>query len=144
MRKLWVSMLAVLAVVSFASPAAAAANPYTYSQLCGSGYNLVSGGAIDLKTSSGALYGQLYITWNGSARMNCVVVIKRAYVGTRSETSVSISSPNSEGGWDLGNYTHYAGPVYEDAAGKCIYVSGWVWNPAKTVQAKKSVSGWCS
>lgn len=143
MRKLWVSALAVLAVVSFASPAAAAANPYTYSQLCGSGYSLVSGGVIDLKTSSGALYGQLYITWNGSAKMNCAVVIKRAYVGTRSETTVSITSPNSEGSGDLGNYTHYAGPVYEDAAGKCINVTGWVWNPAKTVQAKKSASGWC-
>ncbi len=143
MRKLVVSLLAGLAVAALPPPASAAANPYTYGQLCGSGYNLVSGGTIDLKTSSGALYGRLYVTWNNSAKMNCVVVIKQAYVGTRSETAVSISSPGSEGGGDVGNYTHYAGPVYEDAAGRCIAVSGSVWNPAKTVQAKKSASGWC-
>ena len=144
MRKLLVAVVALLATVSFASPAAAAANPHTYRELCGSGYNLVTNGVIDLKTTAGALYGQMYVTWNGSAQMNCVVVIKRSFVGTRSETGVSITRPNSEGGWDAGNFEYYAGPLYEDAAGQCITVTGWVWNTAHTAQAKKTQTGWCS
>jgi serine/threonine-protein kinase len=114
---------AVVSLVAFGGTATAAENPYTY-RVCGSGYDLVSGGVVDVRTSGGTLYGQLYVTWNGAARMNCAVLLKRAFVGTASEMVVTIQATGSEGSVDRGSFAYYAGPVYDIAPGTCVVVSG--------------------
>lgn len=134
---------AVIGTVVTAAPSPAFANPYTYA-VCGSGYSLVSGGVMDVRTPGGALYAQMYVTWNGRAGMNCVVAIKRAFEGTGTEMTVVVQPDNDEASVDHGSFSYYGGPVYGIARNKCISASTTMWNPAHTIRAQVSKHGWCS
>ncbi|WP_304454709.1 spore-associated protein A [Nocardiopsis sp. YSL2] len=102
---------AVSGVLVSASPAAAA----TYGGECGSGYKVVNQDNVGNK-------GTVYLTYNSSTGKNCVVT-KRNSPGSRViiEAGLSISPAGTHWAAYEGDYfTSYAGPVYLNAAGKCV------------------------
>jgi serine/threonine protein kinase len=91
-------------------------NPYTATQVCGSGYSVVTTKTLD----SG---GKIYLLYNNSSGYNCVTTLAKSVNG-----KVSMSATlDVEGGStvsDSGSYTYYAGPVREYAKGKCVIFGG--------------------
>ncbi|MEE2039520.1 spore-associated protein A [Nocardiopsis sp. CT-R113] len=99
--------LALAATALSAAPASAA-----YGGQCGSGYSEVN------KTSVSG--GTVFLTYNNSNGRNCVVV-ERSSPGAAMNMDAALKRSDSEA-WqtDPGNFTQYAGPVYLDAAGRCV------------------------
>ncbi|MER5629395.1 hypothetical protein [Streptomyces nitrosporeus] len=91
-----------------------------------------------MKTSSGTLYGNIYVYYDSSTGRNCAVTVKNSTggYGSTSWTSVTLAvcktstagSPCYTDGQptvtDGGYYKQYAGPVSVSAAGKCIKLFG--------------------
>ncbi|RKS09156.1 hypothetical protein DFP74_4885 [Nocardiopsis sp. Huas11] len=103
--------IAVSGVLVSASPAAAA----TYGGECGSGYKVVNEDNVGSK-------GTVYLTYNSSTGRNCVVT-KRHSPGSAVviEAGLSVSpAGNHWAAYEGGSFTSYAGPVYLNAAGKCV------------------------
>ncbi|MBA9001834.1 MULTISPECIES: hypothetical protein [Thermomonospora] len=117
------------AVLALTPAAQAAANPYTPTGVCGSGYYVVD--SATLRNSAGNAGGTLYLLYNGSNGYNCVVTIKGVAVGdwTATYASLRVYDGNAfrmqEDGPKL--YEYYAGPVKMYAAGKCVGASGHTW-----------------
>jgi hypothetical protein len=102
------------ATVAFAAPAQAATNPYSPTGVCGSDYH-----QIDHTSISGA---EIYLMYNGS--YNCVVTIKTAHVGTKTETEAILEVQSPRGFYsDDDNYAYYAA-VKAYAKGTCIKWGG--------------------
>lgn len=106
---------ALASTVAFAAPASAATNPYTPTGVCGSSYH-----EIDHHAISGAT---VYLMYNGS--WNCVVTIKTADVGTKTDIAAMLETQtNPPGSYDdQGKYAYYAsgaGP----AKGHCVKWGG--------------------
>lgn len=137
------AMVTTMGLVATGGTASAASNPYDYT-VCGSGYRLVSDGVIDVRTPGGTRYAQMYVTWNSSSKLNCVVVIKRRYVGTRTEMIATVQADRSEGSVDRGNFKYYAGPVYDYAPSTCIGAMARMWSPSHNTRADAYEHGWCS
>ncbi|SHJ90906.1 hypothetical protein SAMN05421803_11169 [Nocardiopsis flavescens] len=98
-------------VLGTAAPAAAA----TYGGECGSGYGVVNSAPI------GSL-GTVFLTYNNSNGNNCAVA-KRNSAGSAVLIEVGLSIYPEGNHWDAyeGDYfTSYAGPVYLNAAGRCV------------------------
>ncbi|GAA4609647.1 spore-associated protein A [Actinoallomurus liliacearum] len=96
--------------VALASPASAA----TPAGVCGSGYS-----QIDKHTMSGST---IYLLFNGSS--NCVVTFKTTSVGKATRTGAYLQVSGKTPVEDTDDYTTYAGPVRQSAAGKCIVWGG--------------------
>ncbi|ASU85184.1 hypothetical protein CDO52_22440 [Nocardiopsis gilva YIM 90087] len=118
-----------------ASPAVAAANPYTAKSVCGSGYYQVD----RHRAPSGA--STTYLMYNGSS--NCVVTIKNRDVGTPTHVWASLQrqSPYAIAKDDGGPYAYYAGPVRLRAKATCVK---WGGGPGSTSGSRGDlfVSGW--
>ncbi|PDP89450.1 spore-associated protein A [Glycomyces fuscus] len=94
-----------------ASPAAAA----TYGNECGSGYVVVNQDNIGSK-------GTVFLTYNSSNGYNCVVA-KRNNPGSAVLVEAGLSISPAGNHWDVydgGYFTTYAGPIYLNAAGRCV------------------------
>ncbi|WDZ88574.1 spore-associated protein A [Nocardiopsis sp. HUAS JQ3] len=94
-----------------ASPAAAA----TYGGECGSGYGVVNQDSIGSK-------GTVFLTYNSSNGYNCVVA-KRNNPGSAVLIEAGLSISPAGNHWDVfdgGYYTTYAGPIYLNAANRCV------------------------
>ncbi|WP_405010968.1 CHAP domain-containing protein [Kitasatospora sp. NBC_01539] len=93
----------------------APANPYTASQVCGSGY-----GVIDTHDLGGAV---AYLLYDPSDGRNCVVTL-----ATRPTGAVAMDATlEVQGGAALSNpgtFTYYAGPVSAYAASACVKWGG--------------------
>ncbi|SPL95188.1 unnamed protein product [[Actinomadura] parvosata subsp. kistnae] len=96
--------------------AAPVKNPYTPTQVCGSGYSV--------QRSSSFSGGVTYQLWNNSTGQNCAVTMKTANVGKSSPVSVTLEAQGGGTDSDSGSYEYYAGPVYVSAKGKCVKYSG--------------------
>ncbi|MEV4381458.1 serine/threonine protein kinase [Streptosporangium sp. NPDC049644] len=99
-------------------PAAAAqrSNPYTPTQVCGSGYYVQR----SVQFGGGTTY-QLYNTSSGT---NCAVTMKTADVGKATQVWVTLEAQGGGAKTERGNFEYYAGPVYVPAKGKCVRISG--------------------
>lgn len=107
----WVSCGLTVALVSvFAHPAPAAAAPY--SGVCGDGYGVVNEADI--------AGGTIYLTYNNSNGRNCVVVMRSSPGAAMNMDAVLKTSAGTSWQTDPGNWTTYAGPVYLEAAGRCV------------------------
>ncbi|TDT28667.1 hypothetical protein EV562_114235 [Streptomyces sp. BK208] len=70
--------------------------------------------------------GTVYLTYNSATGKNCVVTVRNssgAALYMTAEVAVADTYPNSNV-QDVGFYTSYAGPVYVNAAGKCVAWGG--------------------
>ncbi|MFG1698266.1 protein kinase [Nonomuraea sp. NPDC049309] len=99
-------------------PTTPATNPYTATQVCGSGFSV--------QRSISFAGGVTYQLWNNSTGQNCAVTIKTADIGKSTSTGVTLEAQGGGSQSDNGNYEYYAGPVKVSAKGKCVRISGYV------------------
>ncbi|GAA4614071.1 M23 family metallopeptidase [Saccharopolyspora hordei] len=92
-------------------------NPYTPTEVCGSGYSV-----IDQKGLSGA--GTVYLLYNSSNKNNCVVTLKSTSLGKASPTAAFLEVQGGKRTTDSGDFTYYAGPVRQEAGATCVKWGG--------------------
>jgi hypothetical protein len=92
-------------------------NPYTPTEVCGSGYTVIDSAGLG---SDGTVY-LLYNSGNGS---NCVTTLKAKSLGTATATAAYLEVQGSARKTDSGNFAYYAGPVTAAASGKCVKWGG--------------------
>jgi hypothetical protein len=110
-----VVMGAVAAALCLAAmPAANASAAPSPESICGAGYSVQRSHALP--------NARVYQLYNGSH--NCVVTIKTGQTGKATRTSAGLQVQGGEWAYDTGDYTSYAGPVKQYAAGKCVRFFG--------------------
>jgi hypothetical protein len=124
MPSLRLALTGAAAALAVAAPSVSAAgNPYTPTGVCGAGYRVID--HHDLRGPKGGLLATTYLLWNGGAKKNCAVTIKRRAVGVPTFVEVSLykkgGNYNAEGSLD---YKYYAGPLYVKAPGQCVFWGG--------------------
>ncbi|MBR8741663.1 spore-associated protein A [Nocardiopsis sp. MG754419] len=101
--------LTLATVLANASPALASV---PYNGVCGDGYNVNNSAAIT--------GGTIYLTYNNTNGRNCVVVIRADPGAAMTMDAVLKHSDATSWRRDPGEWTTYAGPVYLEAAGRCV------------------------
>lgn len=91
-------------------------NPYTPTQVCGSGYSTINSHALT--------GGRVYLLYNSGNGYNCVVTMKTSNVGSPSSMSAFLEPQGSSRTTDSGSYSYYAGPVKRHAPGTCVRWGG--------------------
>ncbi len=116
-----IAVAGVAACLLGAAPAAAAPNPYTPKEACGSNYVKV-GGPREIR-GGGRLLAEAYLMYNNG--FNCVAVIKRAFVGTPTYTEAWLWRGNYGNlAESQGNATHYR-TVTRYADDTCVAFGGY-------------------
>ncbi|GGO17927.1 hypothetical protein GCM10010116_36150 [Microbispora rosea subsp. aerata] len=105
--------------------AAPARNPYSPTQVCGSGFYV--------QRSSSMAGGTTYQLYNVSTGENCVVTLKTSDVGKATPVSATLEVQGGGSKTDSGNFQYYAGPVKLQAKGKCVRFSGSVGSAGTSV-----------
>ncbi|MFE9425102.1 CHAP domain-containing protein [Kitasatospora sp. NPDC006697] len=108
-------------IVGYTSPVASGtgggtgANPYSPTQVCGSGY-----GVIDSHDLGGAV---VYLLYDGSTGYNCVTTLAKIPAGAVSmNATLAVQGGSSTN--NPGNFTYYAGPVSAYAPNSCVQWGG--------------------
>ena len=99
-------------------------NPYTPSEVCGSGYSV-----IDSQALTG---GTVYLLYNSGTGYNCVTTLKSVSLGTASPVSAHLQVQGGTLASDSGNFAYYAGPVSRAAGAKCVQWGGSVGSSSYT------------
>ncbi|MBQ0905235.1 serine/threonine-protein kinase [Micromonospora sp. U21] len=97
-------------------------NPYTATQVCGSGYQVVD--SATLTDGDGRRRGRVYLLYHSGTGNNCVVTLKDTAVGTKSAASAYLEVQGRARSTDSGSFDYYAGPVRASAAGTCVKWGG--------------------
>ncbi|GAA4076774.1 M23 family metallopeptidase [Nonomuraea soli] len=92
-------------------------NPYTPTEVCGSGYSVVDSAGLGTA-------GTVYLLYNNSNGYNCVVTLKRTSLGTPTAVTAYLEVQGSTRITDSGSFGYYAGPVRAAAPGKCVKWGG--------------------
>lgn len=95
-------------------------NPYTATQVCGSGYKVIDSAALK---SGGKTYGTVYLAYNASNKYNCVVTLKATSLGSKTAVKAYLEPKGKSRSTDSGSYTYYAGPVKKSAP-SCVKWGG--------------------
>jgi len=96
-------------------------NPYTATQVCGSGYQVIDQATL---SSGGRRTGRVYLLYNAGNGYNCVVTLKDTAVGTATAASAFLEVKGQSRKTDSGSFDYYAGPVRASAAGTCVRWGG--------------------
>ncbi len=136
-----ITAAAAVLVTGAALPAQAHTAAEAIQGACGSGYRVVSDGTRAVKTSSGSTWGYVYLTYNSSNGVNCVVTRKTAYHGTATYTDAWIAVQNVGSKLSSGKYGHYAF-VKMYGKGHCVKYYGVIYNPSGTNSAYGGRSAW--
>ncbi|MGW1061588.1 hypothetical protein [Micromonospora rubida] len=99
---------------------AADKNPYSASGLCGAGYYV-----LDVNPADGDYY--IYVLYNRSTGKNCVVTLKQNHLGVKTPVDARVKVQGGSWVVDRGSFSYYAGPVYVNAADKCIQWGGYAY-----------------
>lgn len=91
-------------------------NPYTATQVCGSGYTVIDSHAI-----RGA---RVYLAYNASTGKNCVTTLKTTKLGTKTKVGAKLAVKGGSSASDSGKYGYYAGPVRKKAVHTCVKWGG--------------------
>ena len=102
-----------------------ASNPYTPTEVCGSGFAVVDQAAVGTA-------GRAYLLYNSGNGNNCVVTLKSTNLGTPSAVSAFLEPQGSSRTTDSGSYSYYAGPVKRSAPGTCVKWGGTVGSASYT------------
>jgi hypothetical protein len=100
-------------------------NPYTPTEVCGSGFSVVDEAAL-------GSVGRTYLLYNSGTGYNCVVTLKSTSLGTPSAVSAFLEPEGSSRTTDSGSYSYYAGPVKRSAPGTCVKWGGSVGSTSYT------------
>jgi serine/threonine protein kinase len=101
-------------------------NPYSPTQVCGSGYEVIDSHAL-----SG---GTIYLLYDNSNGDNCVTTM-RSYISGKISIVSTLKVEGGSSSSDSGEYTYYAGPVRLEAAKVCVEWGGAIGSSSWT-------SGW--
>ncbi|MFI7523676.1 serine/threonine-protein kinase [Micromonospora globbae] len=96
-------------------------NPYTATQVCGSGYQVIDQATL---SSGGRRTGRVYLLYHAGNGYNCVVTLKDTAVGTATAASAFLEVKGQSRKTDSGSFDYYAGPVRASAAGTCVRWGG--------------------
>ena len=97
------------------------ANPYTATQVCGSGYQVIDSATL---TANGVRQGRVYLLYNTGNGDNCVVTLKDTNVGRATTVSAYLEVQGKTRSTDSGAFQYYAGPVRASAAAACVKWGG--------------------
>jgi hypothetical protein len=97
------------------TPPPGTANPYTPTQVCGSGYNVVDSHSI-----SGAT---IYLLYNSSTGDNCVATMA-VNPSSAQSMNATLAVQGGSSASNPGTFTYYAGPVAEHAPSSCVEWGG--------------------
>lgn len=100
-------------------------NPYTPTEVCGSGFVVIDEAAL-------GTVGRTYLLYNSGNGNNCVVTLKSTNLGTPSAVSAFLEPQGASRTTDSGSYSYYAGPVKRAAPGTCVKWGGSVGSTAYT------------
>jgi murein DD-endopeptidase MepM/ murein hydrolase activator NlpD len=100
-------------------------NPYTPTEVCGSGFSVIDQAAL-------GTVGRTYLLYNSGTGANCVVTLKSTNLGTPSAVSAFLEPQGSSRTTDSGSYSYYAGPVKRSAPGTCVKWGGSVGSASYT------------
>ncbi|WP_275004271.1 M23 family metallopeptidase [Promicromonospora iranensis] len=92
-------------------------NPYTPTEVCGSGFSVIDQAAL-------GTVGRTYLLYNSGTGANCVVTLKSTNLGTPSAVSAFLEPQGSTRTTDSGSYSYYAGPVKRSAPATCVKWGG--------------------
>jgi hypothetical protein len=136
----YVAALVACASLYAAAPAAAAPNPYTPKEVCGSAFDVIAKRAI---RDAGVHLADTYLMYH--AGRNCVVTIKRAYIGRESWTEAWLWRRNYGNlAENQGNFEYFAGPVKRWANNRCVAFGGYASAPSNSPRGSVTTRfGWC-
>jgi len=100
-------------------------NPYSATEVCGSGFSV-----IDSQKLGSA--GTTYLLYNGSTKANCVTTLKATSLGKASPVSAFLEVEGSSRVTDSGSFEYYAGPVKKTAGATCVKWGGSVGSESYT------------
>lgn len=100
-------------------------NPYTPTEVCGSGFSVIDQAAL-------GTVGRTYLLYNSGTGYNCVVTLKATSLGTPSAVSAFLEPEGASRTTDSGSYSYYAGPVKRSAPGTCVKWGGSVGSTSYT------------
>lgn len=92
-------------------------NPYSPTEVCGSGFSVIDQHALGKA-------GKVYLLYNAGNGKNCVATLKQSSLGKKTSTSAFLEVKNGKRATDSGKFSYYAGPVSKSAAGKCVQWGG--------------------
>ncbi|WP_375372079.1 protein kinase [Micromonospora sp. PPF5-6] len=104
-----------------ATSSPAAQQPYTATQVCGAGYQVIDSATL---TANGVRKGRVYLLYNTASGTNCVVTLKDTDVGRATTASAYLEVQGQDRKAESGAYKFYAGPVRASAPGKCVKWGG--------------------
>jgi hypothetical protein len=78
--------------------------------------------------------------WNDSTKKNCVVTIKRTFIGTNTETVAGLRVEGSDWVEDADPYKYYAA-VQQSACNKRVMYDGWMYNNGTTAKGGRYTWG---
>jgi hypothetical protein len=102
---------------SFTSKNNCGGNPYSATEVCGSGYSVIDSHALGSA-------GKVYLLYNAGNKRNCVVTLKSTSLGKASPVSAHLQVKGGTKVTDSGSFGYYAGPVSRVAAAKCVRWGG--------------------
>ena len=145
-RRLAISVAsAAVAVAGFATPAHAAANPYTAAQACnedfGGSWAYASDGHRTI-SKDGTKVGDVYLMYNGATGFNCVVTLKAVAIGTRTGVAATLTIQGSGSFTQSDNFKYYAAKQ-RSAVDTCVKYDGEVLYGTSWVGAGRSTWGNC-
>ncbi|PKV90665.1 murein DD-endopeptidase MepM/ murein hydrolase activator NlpD [Amycolatopsis echigonensis] len=109
----------------FTSKNGCGGNPYSATEVCGSGFSVIDQQALGTA-------GTAYLLYNSSSKENCVTTLKAVSLGTASPVSAFLEVQGSTRATDSGNFTYYAGPVKKNAGSTCVKWGGSVGSSSYT------------
>ncbi len=122
-----------------AGPAQASAASHTPEGVCGPGFGRVSDSSRPVKTSSGKVWGYVYLLYNRTTGYNCVTTIKTSFAGRATYTLAELTTQTKRRRdepattakkVDAARFKYYAGPVKLYAKNLCVMYRGVVTSPS--------------
>jgi serine/threonine-protein kinase len=95
--------------------------PYTATQVCGSGYTVIDSAPLK---ASGVVKGRVHLLYQASSGKNCVVTLKTVSVGKKTATTAYLEVKGKSRVTDSGSFAYYAGPVSATAKATCVKWGG--------------------
>jgi hypothetical protein len=131
---IFASLAIVAAVlVATAQPASAHGRSEAVTNACGSGYAIASDGVRDVRSSSGAKWGEVVLAYNASTGRNCVVTYKTSgspYHGTPSRIAAVLVVQGDNTYHKADDSASHWEAVSAGARNTCVQYWGYIYSPS--------------
>lgn len=120
-------------LVATAQPAAAHTRSEAVTNACGSGFAVASDGVRDVRSSSGAKWGEVVLAYNAGTGRNCVVTYKTSgspYHGTPSRIAAVLVVQGDDTYHRADDNASHWEAVSAYAADTCVQYWGYIYSPS--------------